>query len=68
MVDRHRFDFCVAVENDLFLESGSKVRTFLCPGHRNRLGVRVGIKIDLISVLDSKLNCSLCAGSNLTWF
>ena len=32
VVDRHLFGFCVAVENDLSLEFGSKLAGFLCRG------------------------------------
>ena len=35
---------------------------------RNRLDIGVGIKIDLILVIRSKLTCFLCGGSKLTWF
>ena len=34
---------------------------------RNRLDIRVGIKINLISVMGSKLTWLLRAGSKLTW-
>ena len=37
-------------------------------GHRNRLDIRMGIKIDLISVVGSKFTWFLCAESKLTWF
>ena len=37
-------------------------------GHRNRLDFRVVIKIDLISVMGSKLTSFFCAGSKLIWF
>ena len=33
--------------------------------YRNRLDIRVGIEIDLISVMGSKLSWFLCAGSKL---
>ena len=33
--------------------------------YRNRLDIRVGIEIDLISVMGSKLTWRLCAGSKL---
>ena len=37
-------------------------------GHRNRLDSRVGIKIDLISMMELKFTWFLCAGSKLTCF
>ena len=43
-----------------------EINCVLVSGHRNRLDIRVGIKIDLISVMRSKLTWFLCAGSNLT--
>ena len=64
MVDRHWFGFCVAVENDLFLASGSKLTVFLWRG----------IAFDLMLEWGSKLTWFqwlvwfLCAGSKLTWF
>ena len=56
--DRHWFGFRVEVGNDLFFASGSKLTVFFLSGDRNRLDIRVGIEIYLISVLVSKL----------TWF
>ena len=38
------------------------------PGHLNWFDIRVGIEIDLMSVLRSKLTFFLCGGSKLTWF
>ena len=60
-----------------FLCSGRKWRVFsvlieinwvFVSGHRNRLDIRVGVKIDFILVMGSKLTWFLCAGSKLTWF
>ena len=60
-----------------FLCSGWKILVFgvrieitriFVSGHRNRLDIRVGIKIDLISVMRSKFTSFLCEGSKLTWF
>ena len=45
-----------------------KINWVFVSGHRNRLDIRVGIKIDFISVMVLKLNRFLCAGSKLTWF
>ena len=50
--------FCVWIEiNSIFVS-----------GHRNRLDIKVGIEIDWISVMGSRLTWFLCAGSKLTWF
>ena len=65
MVDRHWFGFCVAVENDLFLASGSKLTVF-CVGHRNLLHIRVGVEIELISVIGSNFLVCICTGTKLT--
>ena len=60
-----------------FLGSGRKRLVFsvrieinwgFVAGHRNRLDIRVEIKINLISVMGSKLTWFLCAESRLTWF
>ena len=60
-----------------FLCSGRKRLVFsvrieiiwvLVSGHRNRLAIRAGIKVDLISVMGSKFTWFLCAGSKLTLF
>ena len=59
---------CVAVENDLFLVSGSNLTRFFVSGHRNRLDIRAGIEIDLISVIGSILSWFLLWGSKLTLF
>ena len=37
-------------------------------GHRNRLDSRIGIEIDLISVMGSKINWFQRTGTKLTWF
>ena len=57
---------CVAVENDLFSVSGSKLTRFLCRGIETDL--TLGIEMDLTSVMGSKSTCFLCAGSKLTCF
>ena len=36
-------------------------------GHRNRLDIRVGIKIDVILVMGSKYILVFVGGSKLTW-
>ena len=41
----------MAVEDDLFLSSGS----FFLLGYRYRLDIRVGMKINLVSMVGSKL-------------
>ena len=45
LVDRHLFGFCVAVDNDLFLASGSKLTGFLCGGVEIDLMVEWGSKL-----------------------
>ena len=45
-----------------------EISSFSVSGHRNRLGIRVGIKLDLISVMRSKLTWFLRAGLKLTCF
>ena len=68
--DRHWLDFCSAAENYLCLGSGSGNNSpFLafCVRASSRLGIRVGIEIELISVVGSKLTWLLCGGSKPTW-
>ena len=45
LVDRHRFVFCVVVENDWFLAPGSKSTGFLCRGIENDLILEWGSKL-----------------------
>ena len=45
LVDRRWFGFCVAVENDLFLASGSKLAGFLCGGIEIGLMLEWGSKL-----------------------
>ena len=52
----------------LDLESTSKLAVFFVSGHRNRLDVRVGIKIDLISAMGSTFAWFLRVRSKLAWF
>ena len=46
----------------------TEINSVFVSRHRNRLDIRVGIEIDLISVMGSKSSCFLCGGSSLTWF
>ena len=55
----------VGIESDLIFVR--VIRIDLISGDRNWLDFRVGMGIDLISVLGSKLTSFLC-GSKLTWF
>ena len=55
---RKPLGFCVSIENNWLIVSG----------HRNRLDTRLGIKIDLISVMGSKFALLLCAGSKFSLF
>ena len=61
------------VKNDLISVCGGsasfwiEINWLFVSGHRNRLDIRVGIKIDMISVMGSKLTWFICAGSKLTW-
>ena len=48
----------MAVEDDLFLSSGS----FFLLGYRYRLDIRVGMKINLVSMMGSKLTCFFVGG------
>ena len=45
-----------------------EINSVFVSGHRNRLHIRVGIGIDLISVMGSKLPWLFCAGSKVTLF
>ena len=53
MVDRHWFGSCVAVEN--IVSARIEINWVFVSGHRNRLHIRVDIKIRLISMIGSKL-------------
>ena len=62
---------------DLILCSGRKLLVFrvrieiswvIVSGHRNRHDIRVGIQIDIISVMGSNLTCFSWSGSKLIWF
>ena len=46
----------------------TEINSVFVSRHRNRLDIRVGIEIDLISVIGSKSSCFSCGGSSLTWF
>ena len=43
------------------------ITSVLVSGHRNRLDTRVGIEIDMISVMGAKSTRFMSAGSKLTW-
>ena len=45
-----------------------QINWVIVSGHRNRLDIRVGIKIDLILAMGSKLPWFLCPGSKVIWF
>ena len=49
--DRNWLVSFVAVENDLILVPRSKLTRFFVSGHRNRLDIRMGIEMELISVV-----------------
>ena len=44
-----------------------EIKSVFVSGHRNHFDIRVGIEIDLISMMGSKSTWFLCAGSKLTW-
>ena len=56
----------MAVENALFLAYGLKYLGFCVGASKSSSYIRVGIEIDLISVIGSKLIWFLLGGSNLT--
>ena len=70
--------FSIRIGIDLFFFDGGKrlvlvwieMNSGSVSGHRNRLGVTVGIETDLFSERGSKLTWFLCAGSksNRFWF
>ena len=51
-----------------YLSAWIEINSAFLSAHRNRLDIRVGIRIELISVMVSDLTCFLCAGSNFAWF
>ena len=57
-------DLILCGRNDLFC-FWIKKNSFLMPGHRHTLDIRVEIEIDLISVMRSKLTWSSPWGSKL---
>ena len=76
--DRNWLGFYVGIEDDLFLVSASKFTEFFVSRHQHCLEFRVGIEIDLISVVrpnylyfscgESNFTRFLCGWSKLTWF
>ena len=52
----------------LVFSVGIEVNSVGVSRHRNRLDIRVGIEIDLVSVVESNLLCFSYSGSTLTWF
>ena len=55
----------MAVENGFFFGVWIEINSNVVSGHRNQLYITMGIEIDLISVMESKLTWRLCAGSKL---
>ena len=60
-------DFNAAIENGLFLVSGSELNWFLCRGTEIDMMFE-WIQTSLISAEASTWTLLLCAGSKLTWF
>ena len=58
----------MAVEKWLVFSVWIEINTAFVSGHRNRLDIRMGIEIDLISVMGSKLTWFLCGWPKMTWF
>ena len=63
MGDRNSIDFSAGVKIDLIFVWVVDMGLFLVWGHKKWHSFRVGIEIDLISVLGSKLYWFLCGGS-----
>ena len=66
--DRNWLGFCVAVENGFFFRVWIEINSNVVSGHRNQLYITMGIEIDLISVMESKLTPFLCGESKFAWF
>ena len=77
VVDRRWFGFCVAIENELFFASGSRVAGFLCRGIEIDLILECGSKLTwfqwwgrhpLIFMCVIEIDLVSNSGWNLTWF